>query len=177
MEFLIILILAISLSMDAFSLSLAYGTLGIQKKDRYTISAITGAFHFIMPLLGYIIGTNTIDKLKINPDFITAGVLLIIGSQMIIETFKEEEIKALKTPQFFLFAFAVSLDSFTVGLTLDEFSKNITLSAITFAICSCTFTFLGVSLGNKIEKLVGKIATLTGGIILILIGIIFSTKL
>ena len=33
MEFLLVIIIAISLSMDAFSLSLAYGTLGMKKKQ------------------------------------------------------------------------------------------------------------------------------------------------
>lgn len=177
MEFFLILILAVSLSMDAFSLSLAYGTLGIKKKHIYLLSTITGLFHFIMPLLGYLVGSNIISILKINTSLITSAVLIIIGIQMIIETFKEEEIKAMKIPQYFLFALAVSLDSFTIGLTLDEFSQNITLSAIIFAITSAIFTFIGLSLGNKIEKLIGKIATITGGIILIIIGTIFAINM
>ena len=177
MEFFLILILAVSLSMDAFSLSLAYGTLGIKKNHIYILAIITGTFHFIMPLLGYIIGSNIISILKINTSLITSAVLIIIGIQMIIETFKEEEIKSMKIPQYFLFALAVSIDSFTIGLTLDEFSQNITLSAITFAITSSIFTFIGLSLGNKIEKLIGKIATITGGIILILIGTLFTINM
>lgn len=177
MEFFLILILAVSLSMDAFSLSLAYGTLGIKKKHIYALSIITGTFHFIMPLTGYIIGSNIISILKMDTNLITSGVLIIIGIQMIIETFKEEELKKMKIPQYFLFAIAVSLDSFTVGLTLNEFSQSITISAITFAITSAIFTFIGLELGNKIEKLIGKIATITGGIVLIIIGIIFAINM
>ena len=39
---LIIFIIAISLSMDAFSLALAYGTLNLNKKDIYKISITVG---------------------------------------------------------------------------------------------------------------------------------------
>ena len=52
MELLSIIIVAISLSMDAFSLALAYGTLGLGPKMLFKISLSVGLFHFFMPLLG-----------------------------------------------------------------------------------------------------------------------------
>ena len=79
----------------------------------------------------------------------------------------------MKTIELFLFAFAVSLDSFSVGLTLTNISENYLLSALVFAICSASFTFIGLSLGNKIKKSIGKISTIFGGAILIIIGIIY----
>ena len=52
MQIFIILMIAVSLSMDAFSLSLAYGTLGITKKEISKLSFIVGLYHFFMPILG-----------------------------------------------------------------------------------------------------------------------------
>ena len=52
----LVILMAISLSMDAFSLSLVYGTFGIDKKNKILLSLIVGCFHFVMPLFGMFIG-------------------------------------------------------------------------------------------------------------------------
>lgn len=174
MELLLVITIAVSLSMDAFSLSLAYGTLGIPKKQIYLLSLIVGCFHFFMPLIGMFIGIGILDILKINPDFIVCAVLSVIGIQMIVESFKEQEsLKVMKTIELFLFAFAVSLDSFSVGLTLTNISENYLFSALMFALCSGLFTLFGLNLGNKIKKSVGKLSTIVGGAVLVIIGFIY----
>ena len=50
MEIFVIMIIAVSLSMDAFSLSLAYGTVNLDKKSCLKLSIIVGLYHFFMPL-------------------------------------------------------------------------------------------------------------------------------
>jgi len=175
MELLLVLVVAVSLSMDAFSLSLAYGTLGIPKKQILLLSFIVGCFHFFMPIIGMLIGTSVLNIIKINPDIIVFIVLLIIGIQMIFDSFSEnEDLKVMKTLELFLFAFAVSIDSFSVGLTLTNISSNYILSVIIFALCSMIFTFIGLMLGNKIANLVGKLATILGGVVLVIIGIFYA---
>ena len=174
MEILLVFLVAISLSMDAFSLSLAYGTLQIPKKQIYLLSIIVGIFHFFMPLIGLFIGSSILSIIKIDPDIIVFIVLFAIGFQMLIESFNhKEDLKIMKTLELFLFAFAVSIDSFSVGLTLTNISPNYILSAIIFAFFSAFFTFTGLLLGKKIAKLVGKISTIIGGIVLMLIGLMY----
>ena len=174
MELLLVFIVAVSLSMDAFSLSLAYGTLGIPKKQICLLSIIVGLFHFFMPLLGLFVGASILSFIKINPDFIVFIVLVAIGIQMILESFsKKDEMEVMRIAGLFLFAFAVSVDSFSVGITLTSISENYVLSAFVFAFCSMAFTFIGLLLGNKIQKSIGKISTIFGGVILILIGLLF----
>jgi len=146
MELLLVLVVAVSLSMDAFSLSLAYGTLGIPKKQILLLSFIVGCFHFFMPIIGMLIGTSVLNIIKINPDIIVFIVLLIIGIQMIFDSFSEnEDLKVMKTLELFLFAFAVSIDSFSVGLTLTNISSNYILSVIIFALCSMIFTIRAIT--------------------------------
>ena len=55
------ILVGISLSMDAFSLSLAYGTINLNKRQKLTLSLIVGAYHFIMPLIGLFFG-SVIEK-------------------------------------------------------------------------------------------------------------------
>lgn len=174
MSIIIVLLIAVSLSMDAFSLSLAYGTLNIEKEKRILISIVVGIYHFIMPLLGMFVGYKIINLLPIKPESAVFFILSIIGIQMIIETFKEERsISILKFSEILLFGFAVSLDSFSVGIGLNTIYENPLISAVVFSITSLIFTYLGLFFGKKINESIGKISTLLGGIGLIVIGFIY----
>jgi putative Mn2+ efflux pump MntP len=169
-----VMMVAISLSMDAFSLSLAYGTLNMQKKDINCLSIIVGIYHLVMPLIGMYVGKTIIGLLPIQPNTLVFIVLFFIGTEMIIESFKEDKnIKILSIIEMLLFGFAVSLDSFSVGLGLKVLYKTPFVAALIFMISSFIFTYLGLILGKKISSLVGKIATIFGGITLIIIGIIY----
>ena len=173
MSIYIVSVIAVSLSMDAFSLSLAYGTLDMEKKYIKRISKTVGIFHFFMPLLGMLIG-NIIEKsLPLSPNLIVCIVLTFIGLEMLIDTFKEEEIKPMSKKDILLFALAVSIDSFSVGIGLKVLTNNYILCTTLFALTSMIFTYIGLILGKKINHLIGKISTIVGGIVLILIGIVY----
>lgn len=170
----LLFLIAVSLSMDAFSLALAYGTLGMSKNEKILLSSIVGMFHFFMPLLGILFGKIIFNFIGFNSNLLVAGLLSFIGISMIISIFKENDVvKKMKVPDFFVFALAVSIDSFSVGITLLDMNVNPILAPFVFALVSGSFTFFGLHLGNKIEKLLGKIATVIGGVILTIIGISF----
>ncbi|MEG2322145.1 MAG: manganese efflux pump [Bacilli bacterium] len=172
-----IIIIAISLSMDAFSLSLAYGTLQLPISHINKLSIIVALFHFFMPLLGMLIGTSLFHFLPINPYLIVFIILFFIGIQMIFESFKNNDKQKFMTfKQLLLFGFAVSVDSFSTGIGLKAITNNYLLAALCFATTSFIFTYLGLILGKKASNLIGKTATLIGGIILIIIGIIYLIK-
>ena len=172
MEFLIILLVAVSLSMDAFSLALAYGTLSLDKKNIIYLSLIVGIYHFFMPLIGMFIGSKLFLFLPIKHSFIVFMILSFIGVQMIIETKKcEKEVKKMDFFQLLMFGLAVSIDSFSVGIGLNTISNNVFMCAFIFSIVSLMFTFLGLVLGKKINMILGKVSTLIGGVILIIIGL------
>lgn len=174
MSLILLIIIAISLSMDAFSLSLAYGTLDIKKKDRLLLSFIVGIYHFLMPLIGLSVGHKIINFLPIKPNTVVFIVLFFIGCQMIVESKKnQKEIKKIKSKDFLLFGLAVSLDSFSVGIGLNQIYSNVYLSSFIFSLSSFLFTFLGLFLGTKVHNLLGKISTLIGGIALLIIGITY----
>ena len=123
MHALIILTIAISLSMDAFSLALAYGTLNLEKKDIISTAIIVGIYHFFMPLLGNGVRNIILKLFPLNPSAIVFVVLVFIGIQMIIEGLKNtEEVKKLSFLEKILFGLAVSIDSFSVGIGLQSIS-------------------------------------------------------
>jgi len=170
MNLFLTLLVAIGLSMDAFSLSLLYGTLGMAKSQKFYLSMITGVFHFIMPLLGLLFGNFLFSFVNMDTNIIVMIILCFIGVQMVFSSFKNEKVSYLSISGYFLFAFAVSIDSFSVGITLSG-SSNVFLSPLIFSVMSFTFTFLGLLLGDKIYNVFGKISTIIGGLILIIVGL------
>lgn len=174
MSILMVIIIAVSLSMDAFSLSLAYGTLNMEKKEMKLLSTIVGIYHFFMPLIGMWIGKQILSFLPIEPNTVVFVVLLAIGIEMMIESFKQNrEISLMKFSELLVFGLAVSLDSFSVGLGLRAIYSKPIICAIIFSLSSFLFTYLGLYLGKKINDMVGRISTRIGGIALILIGLFY----
>ena len=178
MNIILIFFIAVSLSMDAFSLSLAYGTVSFSKKDTKLLSIIVGLYHFFMPILGILLG-NFISKsvhigAHIGGDVVTLIIFSLIGINMIIESTKEqEEVNKMKIGEMILFGFAVSIDSFSVGIGLNNISDNFLLCSLIFSLTSAIFTYLGLILGKKLNMLVGKLSTLLGGIALIVLGVVY----
>ena len=83
-----IFLIAISLSMDAFSLALSYGTNGIKESDIRKISITVGIFHFFMPLLGLLMGNTLLFFVNINMNILVFVILSFIGIEMLIENYK-----------------------------------------------------------------------------------------
>lgn len=174
MELLIIFIVAISLSMDSFSLSLAYGTLNLSQEKEKKISIMVGVFHFFMPILGFLIGKIILSIIKINPEIIAGTVFIILGFEMIISLLKKEELKVI-TGLFtmILFAFTVSIDSFSIGIGITAISNNIILCSIVFSLVSAIITYIGLRLGKRLNLMIGYTSNIIGAIILISLGFFY----
>lgn len=172
-----IILIAVSLSMDAFSLALIYGTQGITKKHKILLSLIVGIYHFIMPLIGVAIGTVITKKILVNPNIIVGIILSLIAIEMIISSFKEEDKKFLLTiPGYLLFGLSVSIDSLTTGIGLSLITQKYIFSSLIFAITSLSFTFFGLNIGDRLNKKYGRISTILGGIVLFVLGILYIFK-
>ncbi len=159
--------MAIGLSMDAFSLSIVYGTNKIENKKIIILSTLVGILHFIMPNLGNILGKSFLHGFILYGDIITGSVFLILGIQMILSLKEEGEIYELKNYfELFLFALAVAIDSFSVGIALSLKNHNLILAGSIFAIISFFFTITGLFLGKILSNKTGKNSKILGIIIL-----------
>ena len=166
--FIQIIIVAISLSMDTFSLSLSYGMINISKDDILKISLCVGLFHFFMPLLGNLFGDFLFHYFFINERTLIGIIFLTISLEIIFSLFKEKNTSSINTlSDILLFSFTVSIDSFVTGTCLDVFNTNYYLVVLCFMVISSFFTFLGLSLGYSIHKRIGVIAQIIGVVLLI----------
>ena len=172
-EFISIVLIGIALSMDTFSLSLGVGMFHVSNKKALKLALIVGVMHFIMPFLGMILGNKLIQIFEIKYDILLGFILIVIALQMIVDIIRHEEEKFdLSILGMFLFAFGVSLDSFSLGLGLKAITSNIYLAMTIFAICSASFTYLGIIVGKFANKLLGIYANILGAIILFILGFI-----
>lgn len=131
-----------------------------------------------MPVLGYTLGILVYSTISSVDHYVALILLVMIGSKMIYEFFKKmsgekEEIKVDISRGKYLvgISIATSIDALAVGVTLPVLKLPL-IPAILF-IGSLTFliSLSGVYIGRKTRKLIGPLAELAGGLILILLGI------
>ena len=173
MSIITLIILGISLSLDAFSLSIIYGTFIYSKKIKLLLSLTVGIFHFIMPLLGSYIGSFIISNFISDPDILVAIIFTVLSIEMLL-SIKDldqttKEFKNILEALFF--AFSVSIDSFTVGIALGSGEENVVTAGIIFAFLSGLFTFCGLDIGTKLSLKFGKLANVIGSILLLILAI------
>lgn len=167
MEILSIMLVAFSLSMDAFSLALAYGTLGIEKSLSFRIALTVGVFHFFMPLLGMSVKYYLVQYSGMSLHFITSIIYFYLGVMLLLESKENKKVSKIGSfKDIILFSVAVSLDSLSVGIAQQE---STILGPIFYALFSFFFTILGLKMGKKLNYLFGKTATIIGGVFFLLL--------
>ncbi len=167
--FFTIIVIAIGLSMDTFSMSLSYGMFIKNKKEILNISLLVGIFHFIMPFLGVIVGSNIKKIISLNDSLLIGILLLIISLNMLWSMIKKEEYEPLTLlKEKILFAFTVSIDSFTTGIGIKSFHENIFIITFIFFTISFTFTYIGLLLGNTITEKIGIASKFIGFALLLI---------
>lgn len=174
MSFLLISLVAISLSMDTFSLSLTYGMLNIEKKHMILISICVGIFHFFMPIFGNLFGKIIFKIIPIEENVLIAIVFLTISVEIIFSLLKDQGTNVIKNIfDILLFSFTVSIDSFATGTCIDVFNTNKIIVSLIFMIFSFSFTFFGLFIGKYIHNKIGKISEIIGIIMLISLSIFY----
>ncbi len=173
-------LLAVSLSMDAFAVSISNGLVMPCVKKRYAavFGLYFGFFQFIMPLIGYALSVHFSLLIKNFDHWIAFALLVAIGGNMIKESFSKEEdsapdvLKILCPKNMLLLAVATSIDALAVGVSFACLQNtNIIFSCAVIGIVTFSFSFCGLLLGKKAGSYLKQYATRTGGIILTAIGI------
>jgi len=172
-----IIAIAVSVALDAFIVSIAYGV-ELKKltiKHFFIIALFFSGFQVLMPIFGILL-TNSIKKYILSFDhWVVFGILLIIGFKMIYDSIWVDEkvfnLKVFNYKILFFLAVATSIDAFSIGLTLSLLSCNIPLSLFLIGIITFLFVFTGVYIGKTIGNILNLKLDVFGGIVLILIGV------
>src|SRR5574344_757033 len=168
-------LLAVSLSMDAFSVSVC-GSMALQPESR-TKGALSfgcwfGAFQFLMPVIGYYAAQLVAEYITAYDHWIAFILLCYIGINMIRESGGSCEIvHAYSFKKMLTLAVATSIDALAVGVSFAFLKVNVWTSSLLIGITTFCFAFVGGLLGFKVGERFRTQAEIAGGAVLCLLGL------
>jgi len=169
--------LAIALGMDAFAVSIAVMSSGKGDSPRATfrLSFHFGLFQFLMPVLGWLLGTTVAEYIQAADHWIAFILLAVIGGRMIYgalnsstESFNAND--PTKGWSLVLLSIGTSIDALAVGLSLAFLNVDVWLPSVIIGIVAAGMTLLGIRLGRVLSIRFGKRMELIGGVVLVSIG-------
>lgn len=182
MGYITVLLIALSLAVDAFAVSVTNGIVvsDFRRRHAVKIGLYFGFFQFMMPLIGYALGSGFENLIEAYDHWIAFLLLAIIGGSMIVESFKDEEAETvnntakefLKPSRLTTQAIATSIDSLAVGVSFAVTrTQNILSNALIIGIVAFICSFIGGIFGKRIGNIFRCCASRIGGIVLIGIGV------
>jgi putative Mn2+ efflux pump MntP len=195
MNLLDIILLAVALAMDCFTVSIVSGVIdhgdwhndSSEAKIRVPVPVIYlrmaflfGFFQAIMPLLGWLGISHFQAYMEAYDHWIAFGLLGFIGGKMIWESFGDEEDQHFNPNRLrtqLLLAVATSIDALAVGISFActgfAMLPQLTMPLVIIGIVSFLFSIVGYHLGRRFGKAITRRLKpeLFGGIILVLIGV------
>ncbi|HEY8946215.1 MAG TPA: manganese efflux pump MntP family protein [Polyangiaceae bacterium] len=178
MTFLAILTLAFGLAVDATAVSATRGLAVPRVELRHVavVASFFGGFQALMPLLGYLAGSQAGPAVADWDHWIAFGLLAAIGSKMLWEARKTAEPASVPKNPFgvsvmFPLAIATSIDAFAVGIALPMLNAPLALSMLTIGLVTAALSALGLYAGRRFGALVGKHLEVVGGLTLIALGV------
>ncbi|MCL5058369.1 MAG: manganese efflux pump MntP family protein [Actinobacteria bacterium] len=176
MSFPTILLLAVALGTDAFSMCLGIGMTGVRRGQILLISVTILLFHIAMPLAGWYAGHLAGSLVGRAAGIAGALVLMYLGARMLWDVYrcdpeKPPLVALVNTGGLLLLAASVSMDALSVGFTLGTVKANLPLVALVFGMVAGLMTLGGLLLGRILGRWAGEKAQLAGGLILLGIGV------
>lgn len=189
-----VILSGISLSVDAFAVSVCDGMVyrNMKKRTAVLIPLTFGFFQAAMPIIGFYVGLAFLSFIDGFDHWIAFGLLVAIGGKMVVDGIKELREKEAKTemcegkkffyPTILLQGVATSIDALAVGFSINALISGFATNVVLLAwICVCiigliTFciSLAGLVIGVKVGQVVRKqasVAQIIGGIVLVLIAI------
>lgn len=183
----------ISLSMDAFAVSVCDGMVyrNLNKRKAVVMPTTFGLFQAIMPIIGFYIGMafQQIEAFDAVDHWIAFALLLFIGGKMIFDGIRElvskqkEELtpKQFSFPEVLVQGVATSIDALFVGFTLNAMLEGVDnvqmwawISVCIIGVITFIISLIGVIIGVNFGKLFRKkasVAEIVGGVVLIAIAL------
>ncbi|MGG1879595.1 manganese efflux pump [Paenibacillus cisolokensis] len=170
-----ILMMAFALGLDAFSLGIGMGMRGIRWRHVLMTSLLIAVFHMILPMLGMMAGRYMGLLLGQVTGLAAGGLLALLGMHMIYNAFRGGG-QVMKPTAWFgmlLFSLSVSMDSFSVGLSLGMVVNDMVLIALSFGVVGGLMSVLGLTVGRQVSGRLSEYGEMLGGIILFVFGLMF----
>lgn len=163
-----IILIGISLSMDAFVLAVCKGIEINYKNYGYflKLAFCFGFFQFLMPIIGYLFGRSILGYIvKLNYFFVVI-IFLYMGINMIIDFFSKKERK-INYGNLLSMSLACSIDALVVGVSFAFLNENVLIDSFIIGVITFLFSLVGINIGYKFGVHYKKVALLFGGFLLV----------
>jgi len=171
-----IILIALSLAIDSFSVSIAIGMANktLKSYKALTVGLFFGFFQALMPIFGWLGGQSIAEYVYTFDHWIAFALLTLIGGKMIYEsiTGKLNSFLGAYTIKLMLtLAIATSIDALIVGFSFSFLDISIFIPSIIIGIVAFLMSFFGVYIGKRFGKILKNRIEIFGGLILIIIGL------
>lgn len=180
---LVYILAGISLSMDAFAIAVSSSIClpHMPMKLALRTSFMFGFFQFLMPVIGFFLGTSTIHFIEKFDHWVAFLLLSFIGIKMIVEAFEikpnqscsDDENKKTNITNFktlFVLSIATSIDALAIGISYSIIKAPIWIASLLIGITTFIICMIGCEFGKRLGIKFEKSAVLVGGLVLIGIG-------
>ena len=175
MSWIVLLLLAASLSMDAFAVAVC-GGMGLSEVTKKQTMGIRfglwfGGFQALMPIIGYYAAYYFKDAIQAYDHWVAFILLCYIGFGMLRP--KAEGcpvVTSYTNKKMCLLAVATSIDALAVGISLALLNESIFSTALVIGLVTFLFSYFGCLFGTKVGEMGQRKAECLGGLILICIG-------
>ncbi len=174
-----IFLIAVSLALDAFAVSVSSGISipGFGGRQAVKMGVWFGGFQFAMPLIGWFLGSSVSQYIEAVDHWVAFGLLALIGGRMVWGALKagageeEEAPPDLSARRLCLLAIATSIDALAVGVSMAFMKVDILVSALVIGVVAFGLSVVGGLVGKRLGALFQRRAELVGGLVLVGIGI------
>ncbi len=172
-----ILFIAVGLSMDAFAVAVGASASNHRMAPRapFRLSFHFGLFQCLMPIAGWLLGTEVARLVAWSAAWVAWALLTLVGAHMIYaavhpgqESYRVDPSRGMTLV---MLSVATSLDAFAVGFSLAMLRVSIWYPAVVIGVVTGTLSLVGVRLGARLGRGVGRPMELIGGALLIGIGL------
>lgn len=172
-------VVAVGLAMDAFAVSVAGGAGGRLRHPRPAarLAFHLGLFQFMMPVIGWFLGSRTVHLVGGFGRWIALGLLVFIGGRMILSGLRAESERRSEQSDpsrgwtLVGLSVATSIDALAVGVSLAMLGVGIWQPSVIIGVVTAAISLVGIAIGDRVGRRWGAKVEAAGGVLLVLIGL------
>jgi putative Mn2+ efflux pump MntP len=169
-------LVAVSLALDVFAVSVGVGMRGTTRMAKVRIGAAFAGAEVGMNLVGVALGAVAGRAIGDVAAYIGFTALVGVGAYMIFESIRVEkdEFDLSRGWGLLVASLSISLDSLGIGFSIVYIGVPLAVTLGAIAVASIVSTTLGLAFGKRFGATVGERAGLIAGVVLIGTGVLFA---
>lgn len=182
MQIVSIFLMAVGLAMDAFAVSVCKGLSSkqIDWPRAFATALSFGAFQALMPTLGWLLGESVRFLIEPVDHWIAFALLAIIGAKMIFDAVRDDDCcdddaadagRRGFLLELLVLSVATSIDALAAGISFAMAGLPIFETVVTIGVVTFIMSLAGFAIGNRFGASFSKVASISGGAILIMLGL------